>query len=56
MTISELEDFRMPFGKYRGDRLRAIALSDREYLEWLISDTNPGLELKDAIKFHLARR
>jgi len=40
MTDQQPEDLVLTFGKHNGESLRALALSDRSYVEWLSNQTS----------------
>ncbi len=45
-----MEEFRMPFGQYKGKRLINVVREDRQYFVWLMSQSlKPGI-LKERIK------
>jgi uncharacterized protein (DUF3820 family) len=43
-------DFKMPFGKYKGETLEEIYVEDVSYLEWLKSATVPGESIHEKIE------
>ena len=36
----ELSEYRMPFGKYKGEELGVLWLYDKDYLYWCIKNLN----------------
>lgn len=55
MTEEELDDMIMPFGKYKGDRIRALALAEPDYLRWILNNFELREPLKQAIQKALAQ-
>jgi len=49
MTVQEAEKIQMPFGKYKGKSLGAIADEDVLYLDWLLGETIKWETLRTAI-------
>ena len=45
-----IEDFQMPFGKYRGETLSFILAKDARYLDWLRGLDDLREPLKSAIE------
>jgi len=43
------EDYKMPFGKYRGERLYELARTNASYLQWVLKNLDVQKSLRDRI-------
>jgi len=44
-----IENYCLPFGKYKGEKLQAVYEKDEQYIDWLCEHCNPGL-VREVIK------
>jgi len=42
-------EYRLPFGRYRGQTLDAVALADPRYLRWVQRESDAGPEVRTAV-------
>lgn len=45
-----IEQFKMPFGKYQGQKLADIYYKDKEYLEWCAEKFEPGNNVGERVR------
>jgi len=52
----DLGEFEMPFGKYKGEELQVIYLSDKGYLHWIVKSFSNNSEVRDVVEEFLEEK
>lgn len=48
--MSEAGEYKIPFGKYRGEELQTLWMADKEYLYWIVKEFGEEDETRQAVE------